>query len=84
MHKIDYKKVETSDHKFPVVQTWRIIQYIDYDNNQISTSPYISYESEECNYPVLRYNKRKVVIETESDCGDVKLRKECYKGSGWE
>ena len=79
INKIDYKKVETSGHKFPVVQTWRKIQYIDYDNNEISTSPYVSYESEECNYPVLRCKNRKVVIETESDCGDVRIKYDYYE-----
>ena len=47
VNKIEYDKVETEDHIFPVKQILRKIKYIDYENNLIETSPYISFESEE-------------------------------------
>lgn len=77
--KIEYDQIETEGHKFPVKQTWRRIKYLDYDNNAIYTSPYVSFESEETNYPIVRRKTRKVVIDTESDCGDVKIKYEIYE-----
>lgn len=77
--KIEYDQIETAGHTFPVKQTWRTIKYLDYDNNPIYTSPYVSFESEETNYPILRRKSRKVVIDTESDCGDVKIKYDYYE-----
>ena len=77
--KIEYDQIETEGHKFPVKQTWRKIEYLDYDNNTIYTCPYISFESEETNYPILERRKRKTVVDTESDCGDVKIKYDYYE-----
>ena len=77
--KIEYDQIETVGHTFPVKQTWRRIEYLDYDNNEISSNPYISFESEETNYPILERRKRKTVVETESDCGDVKIKYDYYE-----
>ena len=77
--KIEYDQIETTGHTFPVKQTWRKIKYLDYDNKAIYTNPYVSFESEETNYPILRRKKRKVVIDTESDCGDVKIKYDYYE-----
>ena len=77
--KIEYDQIETAGHTFPVKQTWRKIKYLDYDNNEISSNPYISFESEETNYPILERRKRKTVVDTESDCGDVKIKYDYYE-----
>ena len=77
--KIEYDQIETAGHMFPVKQTWRKIKYLDYDNNEICTNPYISFESEETNYPIIRYRKRKEVIDSESDCGDVRIKYDYYE-----
>lgn len=76
--KIEYDQIETEGHKFPVKPTWRI-KYLDYDNNAIYTSPYVSFKSEETNYPIVRRKTRKVVIDTESDCGEVKIKYDYYE-----
>lgn len=78
--KIDTDKVvEKTGNKFPVKQTMRIIKYIDYDGNSINSSPFLTFESEESPFPILRVRKRKEVIETESDCGDVKIKYGYYE-----
>ena len=77
--KVEYDKIETAGHIFPVKQTWRKIKYLGYDNSAIYTDPYIAFESEETNFPILRYRKRKEVIETDSDCGDVKIKYDYYQ-----
>ena len=78
--KIDTDKVvEKTGNKFPVKQTMRIIKYIDYDGNSIDSSPFLTFESEESPFPILRVRKRKEVIETESDCGDVKIKYGYYE-----
>lgn len=77
--KSEYERVETEGLKFPVKQTWRKIQYIDYEDNKTSTSPYISYELEVANYKIVARRKRKEVLETESECGDVRIKYQYYE-----
>lgn len=43
------------------------------------TCPYICFESEETNYSIIRRKNRKVVVDTESDCGDVKIKYDYYE-----
>ena len=60
--KIDTDKVvEKTGNKFPVKQTMRIIKYIDYDGNSINSSPFLTFESEESPFPILRVRKRHLI-----------------------
>lgn len=78
--KVDSDKiVEKKGNRFPVKQTKRIIKYIDYEGNLIYSAPFLTFESEESPFPILRVKKRKEVIETESDCGEVKIKYSYYE-----
>ena len=65
---------------FPVKQTWREIKFIDYEGNEIKLNPFVTFEDEQNpGYPIVRYKKRKEVIDTESNCGDVRIKYNYYQ-----
>lgn len=77
--KIESDKVCTTG-KFPKKQTWRVIKYIDYEGLEITSSPFLTFEDEQNpGYKVIRIKKRKTVLDTESDCGDVKIKYGYYE-----
>jgi len=82
--KVDSESVLEEGVKFPLKQKWRKITFIDYEDNEINSCPYLSTEDEVSNYSVLRISKRKEVLETESDCGDVKIKYAYYETKFYE
>ena len=78
---LDEEKVcDDGKYPFPVKQIWRTIKFIDYDENTINTSPFLKYEDEEHpGYEIIRVKKRKCEVDTESDCGDVRIKYEYYE-----
>jgi GTPase Era involved in 16S rRNA processing len=65
---------------FPVKQTLRTIKFIDYDGHVISTKPFLSYEDEENpGYEVIETKERKYEVDSESDCGDVRIKYDYYE-----
>ena len=78
---LDEEKVcDDGKYPFPVKQIWRTIKFIDYDLNTINTSPFLKYEDEENpGYEIIRVKKRKCEVDTESDCGDVRIKYEYYE-----
>ena len=77
---------ETMDdsNKFPVLQKWRTIIYVDYEGKPIKSSPFLSSEVEKCPYPIHKIISEKVEIETESDCGDVRIKYNYYETCVYE
>ena len=71
--KVDSENVEENGH-FTLKKKWRTITFFDYEGNKINSSRYLSSEEEVSDLKVLRIKKRKEVLETESDCGDVKIK----------
>lgn len=82
--KVDSETIQEEGLKFPVKQKWRKITFIDYDGKEIDTRPYLSTEDEICDYRVIRINERKVVLETESDCGNVSIKYDYYETKIYE
>ena len=82
--KVDVEKIQEQGVKFPIKQKYRKITFIDYEENEIETSPYLSTEDEVSDYRVLRTVKRKEVLETESDCGDVSIKYAYYETKIYE
>ena len=81
--KVDSENIEENG-PFTVKQKWRKIIFIDYEDNEINSSPYLSTEDEASNLKILRIKKRKEVLETESDCGDVRLLYAYYETKIYE
>ena len=77
--KVDSEKILEQGVKFPIKQKFRKITFIDNDHKEISCTPYLSSEDEVSDYRVLRIVKRKEVLETESDCGDVSIKYAYYE-----
>lgn len=82
--KVDVEKIQEQGVKFPIKQKFRKITFIDNDENEIYTDPYLSSEDEVSDYTVLRRVKRKEVLETESDCGDVRIKYAYYETKIYE
>ena len=82
--KVDVEKIQEAGVKFPIKQKFRKIIFIDYDNHEICASPYLSSEDEISDYKVARIVKRKEVLETESDCGDVSIKYAYYEKKIYE
>ena len=76
--KLDKERIEEGG-KFPKKRTYRIITFVDNEGNEICANPYICYEVEVSKYKIIDRKKRKVAIETESDCGDVKIKYDYYE-----
>lgn len=77
--KVDSEKIQEEGVKFPIKQKFRRIIFICNDGKEICASPYLSSEDEVSDYRVLRINKRKEVLETESNCGDVSIKYAYYE-----
>ena len=75
------KEIMNDSGVFPTLQTWRTIIYICHgnDNKEITSSPFLTKEEEKCPYPVEDRIKEKVVVETESNCGDVSIKYDDYE-----
>ena len=82
------KKVDSENKEengpFTEKQKWRNIAFIDYEGNEINANPYLSTEDEAPNLKLLRTKKRKEVLETESDCGDVRIKYAYYETKIYE
>ena len=81
--KVDSENIEENG-PFTVKQKWREIIFIDYEGNEINSGRYLSTEDEASNLKLLRINKKKVVLETESDCGDVRIKYAYYETKIYE
>ena len=81
--KVDSENIEENS-PFTVKQKWRKIIFIDYEGNEINSSPYLSTEDEASNLKTLRIKRRKEVLETESDCGDVRIKYAYYETKIYE
>jgi GTPase Era involved in 16S rRNA processing len=81
--KVDSENIEENG-PFTVKQKWRKIIFIDYEGNEINSSPYLSTEDEASNLKTLRIKRRKEVLETESDCGDVRIKYAYYETKIYE
>ena len=63
-----------------LIQTWRVIKYIDYEGLEITSSPFLTFEDEQnTGEKVITNKKRKTVLDSESDCGDVKIKYGYYE-----
>lgn len=76
--KLDRERIEEGG-KFPKKRTYRTITFVDNEGNEICATPYMCYEVEVSKYKIIDRKKRKVAIETESDCGDVKIKYDYYE-----
>ena len=81
--KVDSENIEENG-PFTVKQKWREIIFIDYEGNEINSGRYLSTEDEASNLKLLRINKKKEVLETESDCGDVRIKYAYYETKIYE
>ena len=81
--KVDSENIEENG-PFTVKQKWRRIIFIDYEGNEINSDRYLSTEDEASNLKLLRINKEKEVLETESDCGDVRIKYAYYETKIYE
>ena len=81
--KVDSENIEENG-PFTVKQKWRKIIFIDYEGNEINSGRYLSTEDEASNLKLLRINKKKEVLETESDCGDVRIKYAYYETKIYE
>ena len=81
--KVDSENIEENG-PFTVKQKWREIIFIDYEGNEINSGRYLSTEDEASNLKTLRIKRRKEVLETESDCGDVRIKYAYYETKIYE
>ena len=81
--KVDSENIEENG-PFTVKQKWRRIIFIDYEGNEINSGRYLSTEDEASNLKTLRIKRRKEVLETESDCGDVRIKYAYYETKIYE
>ena len=81
--KVDSENIEKNG-PFTVKQKWRRIIFIDYEGNEINDDRYLSTEDEASNLKTLRIKRRKEVLETESDCGDVRIKYAYYETKIYE
>ena len=80
---VDSENIEENG-PFTVKQKWRRIIFIDYEGNEINDDRYLSTEDEASNLKTLRIKRRKEVLETESDCGDVRIKYAYYETKIYE
>ena len=81
--KVDSENIEENG-PFTVKQKWREIIFIDYEGNEINSGRYLSTEDEASNLKTLRIKRRKEILETESDCGDVRIKYAYYETKIYE